>query len=432
MNPLMQAFAVIWTSGRAALLRGLGLTCLVLAMGAALLGVSGWFITAAGAAGLAGVGIAFDVFRPSAAIRFLALGRAAARYGERLLSHDATLRALAALRVDVLRRHLALPFAAQSRLRIAPVLTRITADVDALDGLVLRLLLPGIGFVVIHGAITLVLGWLTSWTIALSVLVGQGLGGALLLARAARLSGAPAIHGERATQRLRSGLIEMLRAQVDAAVHGRLRLWRRRLLVQATRADRQLAVLDRVDRDAEAGLGLLATLAGAAALWAGQALVTEGQLSPAAAAIGIFVALAAQEAGLALRRGAIEFGRIRDAADRLFSHAPHSEAPTAALPQLGLACESPEARPLIAARALSFRRPGAARPVIENIDLSVSAGETLALTGPSGCGKSTILHLLAGWPVRAAVACCWEKSRWRRSTKPRCAAACALCRSAVR
>lgn len=50
MNPLMQAFAVIWTSGRAALLRGLGLTCLVLAMGAALLGVSGWFITAAGAA----------------------------------------------------------------------------------------------------------------------------------------------------------------------------------------------------------------------------------------------------------------------------------------------------------------------------------------------------------------------------------------------
>ena len=48
-------------------------------------------------AGLAG-GVMFDVFRPAASVRGLALIRTAARYAERMLGHDATLRALSRLR----------------------------------------------------------------------------------------------------------------------------------------------------------------------------------------------------------------------------------------------------------------------------------------------------------------------------------------------
>ena len=50
----------------------------------------------------------------------------------------------------------------------------------------------------------------------------------------------------------------------------------------------------------------------------------------------------------------------------------------------------------IRALSHSFDLGGSRLPVLDSIDLSVAAGEFVALLGPSGCGKSTLLRLVAG------------------------------------
>ncbi len=44
----------------------------------------------------------------------------------------------------------------------------------------------------------------------------------------------------------------------------------------------------------------------------------------------------------------------------------------------------------------SYAYPGAARPAVDALDLTIEDGEFMVLVGPSGCGKSTSLRMLAG------------------------------------
>jgi ATP-binding cassette, subfamily C, bacterial exporter for protease/lipase len=50
----------------------------------------------------------------------------------------------------------------------------------------------------------------------------------------------------------------------------------------------------------------------------------------------------------------------------------------------------------IEAKGLSFTPPGAQRPALREIDLSIAAGEAIGIVGPSGAGKSCLARLITG------------------------------------
>lgn len=374
MTPLWQTLRLLLGASPKAMAPGAVLSVVVLLMGVALLGLSGWFITATGLAGLAGIGIAFDVFRPSAGVRFLALGRTAARYGERVLTHDATLRALATLRVDLLRRQAGQGARALARLRQETVLNRITSDVDALDGLVLRLVLPVMAALVTHLMVFVGLGLLVGWTLAIVLLAAYLLPSVPVLLGLARAGLAPSRQAEALEQDLRRGIIAMIRDRVSLIVTGGLAAREVALIATDHAAHRDAMRLDTLERRAQFGLSLTVGLAVAAAVMVGAALIEAG-LDAARAAIGVFVALALGETLAPLRRGFAELGRMRGAAERVMETPPQSAPPDICAPDP-------------TASILQLKGPPVA--------LTLRAGEAVALTGPSGVGKTTLLMRIAG------------------------------------
>ena len=55
----------------------------------------------------------------------------------------------------------------------------------------------------------------------------------------------------------------------------------------------------------------------------------------------------------------------------------------------------PEMRGEIELSGVSFQYPGTERPVIQDLDLRIPAGQTVAIVGPNGAGKTTLVKLIA-------------------------------------
>lgn len=109
-----------------------------------LLGLSGWFITGAALAGLAGpaAASAFNYMLPAVGIRLLAIVRTTGRYAERVVGHDAALGALARLRPALFGAILAAPPATALAMTVGDASMRMVQDVDAIEGHFVRLPAP--------------------------------------------------------------------------------------------------------------------------------------------------------------------------------------------------------------------------------------------------------------------------------------------------
>ncbi|HQS11101.1 MAG TPA: thiol reductant ABC exporter subunit CydC [Xanthobacteraceae bacterium] len=394
MGDLGTVLALFFTTRRAMLMAGLALAATTVLAGIALLGLSGWFISATAFAGLsAATALAFDVFAPAAAIRFLALARTAARYGERLTTHDGALSILAVLR-ERLFRGFAQPGAARSLLaRPAKLLFRLTADIDALDSLYLRILVPAGAMLAAALVAGITLGTLQAG-LGLAVAGGlllTGFGLPILAARAARQ---PARRRAYALEALRARAIDLVAGQTELILAGRLAGQRAAIARADADAAKADDALDRIETAVGAGFALAGTVVLAGTLLAVGLLARDGVIGTPVAVLGLLVALAATEPFAGLRRGALELGRTLLAARRI---APRLRPqPPALRPAL------PPADHAARLHGVSARHEGAQRDAVHDLTLDIPRGARLAIIGASGAGKSTLLALLSGEMAPAA------------------------------
>lgn len=362
------------------------ITSLLAAIG--LLGLAGWFIAATAVAGLTGAFI--DIYRPSAGIRFFALTRTLSRYAERLIHHDAVLRTLARLRGWLFAALAPIPLEQLGRWRRSDLLNRMTADVEALDNLYLRVIGPTVAAVVTVLITVVVLGLIAGsggWAIG-GVLIAGGL---LLPALAWRL-GFP--HGEaidRHLPQLRGAGLDTVQGLAELRACGAVARHEARLLQAADRLAVARARAMRLSGAGEAAVGLLGHAALGVALVIGIGLFQQGQITGPTIALLALAALAAGEALSTLPGAWQHLGRTQAAARRLLAVAA-AGAPAPAANRLPVASG---ALPLVI-DGVTFRHAAHTEAILHHAGLQVAAGETILLHGPSGAGKSTLLDLIAG------------------------------------
>ncbi|GAA0517743.1 thiol reductant ABC exporter subunit CydD [Streptomyces mordarskii] len=370
--------------GRFGLALLLGSLALLSAVG--LMAVSGWLISRA-----AQQPPVLYLMVAVTATRAFGIGRAVFRYAERLVSHDAVLRVLAELRVAVYRRLERLAPAGLGRTRRGDLLSRLVADVDAVQDYFLRWLLP-VGTALTVGVASV--GFLT-WVLPEA---GAVLAAGLLVAGVAvpLVSGALARRAERRLAPARGALsaqvVDLLAGAAELTVAGALP----RRLDAVRRAD---GVLTRIARRAAAaagtGAGLSALVCGltvTAAAWVGVPAVADGRIHGVWLAVVMLTPLAAFEAVAGLPLAVQHRQRVRRAAERVYEVL--DEPLPVREPDEARREEAPGAPYPLVLRGITARHPGQCAPALDGFGLELRPGRRVAVVGPSGAGKSTLAQVL--------------------------------------
>lgn len=361
------------------------LMLVTLLAGIGLLGVSGWFITGSALAGLGLLGsAAFNIFTPSAAIRAAALIRTGGRYAERLVNHDATFRLLADLRRWLFAKAVPLDAGQVARLTGGDLLTRLTADIDALDNLYLRVLAPSMVAVIAAIAVLVPLGWIDP-AAALTTAALMLVAGLLVPAIAAKLGGRAGADMVAIGARLRTRTVDGVQGLADLrafAAEGR------QGEAIAIETDDLIARQRRMS--SITGLSAaLSMMAAGGAVWVALFLTTgqtgEDRLDGPTVALVVFLVMAVFEATAPLPLAYQFLGRTKAAARRLNEIAEMR-------PRIG---DPEHPVPLPGRHDLDFDAVtfGYGKPVLDNIRLHLPEGRTVILLGPSGSGKSTLAQL---------------------------------------
>jgi len=344
-------------------------------LGAALLGLAGWFIAASAVAGLAVIST-FSFLFPSAEVQALAWGRTLARYGERILTHQATLDLVGSLRTNLFARALLLPRDRAAELRSSELLGRITVDSDAVENLLLRACFPLIAAV---AALIGVGGFFVviAPVLAVTVVAGMLLTGCLLVGLAHWQAGEPSRNVISARAEARQRLIETIDGLAELRSLGA----EQHAVTDAAEQLERLSVGRRRIASLTAGGhnfgNLLADMTLLAVILVASGLIGGRELSAPEFVAVCLVAVVAFEPIVGLFAAITALAKARAAALRLADLLPNEPAP-GTLAQL-----APTSR----------------------VDLTraLTPGNTVLITGPSGSGKTTILRDIANQLSAAGV-----------------------------
>jgi thiol reductant ABC exporter CydC subunit len=381
---------VLWRLARllglrpARLAAPVGLGALAVTAGAALVGLAGYLICRA-----AQQPPILSLTVVIVAVRGLALARPLARYAERLRAHDLAFRSLGRVRASVFARIEPLAPAGLEAYRDGELLSRMVADVDELQDLALRLLVP-LGIAVVSCA-----------AIATSAAVLWPAAGALLaigLVCAAILPAAVAARLAARHRRRQASLRARLTADLVDAIGAGEELWLNGADGRAAEAiaadDRALvgvALRDAQGAGAAGALGIaIAGLTTVGTLALTTAAAGRGALSPLLVAPLTLVALSAFEAVLPLPAAARHLPSVLSAGRRVLDLV--DRPPVVSDPA------EPAGRPSrpfdLALRKVVVERGADRRRVLDGVDLELAPRGRMIVAGPSGVGKTTLTQLL--------------------------------------
>ncbi|MDN0005382.1 cysteine/glutathione ABC transporter ATP-binding protein/permease CydC [Providencia stuartii] len=375
------------------ILLGMILAIVTLLASIGLLTLSGWFLAGAAIAGFPGL-YYFNYMLPAAGVRGAAIFRTAGRYAERLVSHDATFRVLAHLRVFAFSKILPLSPGGISRFRQGEILNRLVADVETLDHLYLRVLSPIFAAFVVIFVLIFGLSFLDprlAWTLGCIMLfllftlpfvfyrAGKPIGQELTYLRA----------------HYRTVLTSALQGQAELTLFGALPRFRQTLAnieSQWQGRQQQQANLTGVSQAIILfASGFTATLL----LWMAADHVGGNTNPGALIALFVFCALAAFEALGPVAVAFQHMGQVIASAERVSQLI--DAKPEVTFPDNGLSL--PQLKSLVVDN-ISFTYPEQPFAVLKQVSLSLLPGQHIALLGKTGCGKSTLLQLLTrAWDV---------------------------------
>lgn len=378
--------------GRRRLLLSVFLAAAASGAAVALIGVSAWLISKA-----AEHPPFLELSVAAVGVRFFGISRGVLRYVERLVGHDLALRMQSALR---LRTYATLSRTTLLGRRKGDLLVRVVADVEAVQDVVVRVVLPFAAAVVVTVGTSAMLARFSPSSAA--VLLLSALVAGLVLPwwaqRASYLADAAAVplRGRLADEvrELSRTAVELVAYEADGPALDRIRQTDEQLRAAEARATGV--------RAAASGLQVVAAgVAVLAALWLGGQAVVAGEIAPRLLAVLVLTPLALHEAMSGLAQAAQTLTRAKSALARVIAVL---DEPPVGRGDAAVAVAEPGVAGTLTVAELSIGWPGQA-PVAQGLAFEVSPGEAVAVVGPSGSGKTTLAATLLGLipPVSGAL-----------------------------